>query len=295
MAKKIKITRKQIKQPDDFLSWSENAWNWIEDNTWQVTGIVLGVIVVFLLIQGGIYWAKGQGDSPRLALSAAMNTLYEPVVPEDESLVPGMARGFRSEREKQEVIANLFESIITDHPDTVEARLSVIYAARSYEKLEEYDKSIDYYNKFAESELSTMVPDLKESSLLGVARSYYSQGQFSKSLEYLNKIIESKSAFRLDAMILGARCHFKMNEEEKANEILGKLNSEFPEAWLSQPADFLAEYWTNRDEIIKEGQRIKEENLNKGEVVTGDTLAEDEDKTEDDVESETETGTTTPK
>ena len=75
MAKKIKMTRKQMKKPDEFLSWTEQVWDWSQEHLWEALGIVAGVIILVLVIQllGG--YLRGRGDTSAQDMGKALDGL----------------------------------------------------------------------------------------------------------------------------------------------------------------------------------------------------------------------------
>ena len=89
-----KYTRKQLKQPDKFITTSDKAWNLIKDHTRQVL-VMVGVAAVG--IAGAWVWtyfseSKGQDTTARL--THALKVYAKPVVdiktalPKDEDGVP---------------------------------------------------------------------------------------------------------------------------------------------------------------------------------------------------------------
>jgi tetratricopeptide (TPR) repeat protein len=252
MAKKIKISKKKIKKPDEFIGWSEKAWDWAEENIWIVAGALVGVAVLFILGQGLMFWIKSASESPKAALASAARILRAPVT-EDEALIPGLSEGYQSEKEKYEAAAASFKSLMEQYPDTVEGEMAMQYLAGVYEKLGENENAMIFYNKFLKSSVAEKEEALKHSALLGIARLNYKKGYYQQALEQFEQVAESDSAFKVDALVHMARCHFKIGDGDKAKEILLSVRSDYPDSWIAQDSDFLAKFWEEkREKEVKE-------------------------------------------
>jgi len=252
MAKKIKISKKKIKKPDEFIGWSEKAWDWAEENIWIVAGVLVGVAVLFILGQGLMFWMRSASDSPKAALASATRILRAPVNTGDESLIPGLSEGYQSEKEKYEAAAASFKSLMEEYPDTLEGEMAMQYLAGAYERLGENENAMIFYNKFLKSGVAMKEEALKHSALLGIARLNYKKGYYQQALERFEQVAESDSAFKIDALVQMARCHFKIGDGDKAKEILLSVRSDYPDSWIAQDSDFLAKFWEEKREKEKE-------------------------------------------
>ncbi len=253
MAKKIKISRKQLKKPDEFLTRSERAWDWAEEHVWEIAGAVAAVAVLFLLAQGVVYWLRQRAEEPKIAMAEALEIMKKPVMEGQEEIIPGIDAGFMSEDEKYEAAVHAFGVVIKEHPETVQSRLAFFYLGRAYENLGRYDEAISSYQSFLDTEIADRKSSLNHSAILGVGRSLYSLGKYDEALEKFELIIESDSAFKPEAMNYAARCYKEKNELEKAAVMLKRLKDEYRDHWIARPSDFLVKYWREHQTFDAQG------------------------------------------
>jgi tetratricopeptide (TPR) repeat protein len=248
MAKKIKISRKQMKQPDDFVSATEKLMEWAEENLLIVGGGVLLIIVVFLganFVKGSV---KKGSMKPANDLAAAMHVLDAEVktfgIDDGMPINPLAMITYSSEKEKYQAAIDKLEPVITNHKGSPEADMALLYLANSHEEIENYAKAADYYNQYANSELGKKrAVYYKHSGLLGSARCDFRLGNYKKSLETSTVIIESDSPFKEEALILASKANFENGNAEAAQKNLDTLKEEFPESWNTQVADYLITHW----------------------------------------------------
>jgi len=251
MAKKIKLTRKQMKRPDEFLSITEKAFEWAEDHAWHVGGIAVGVIALMLLVKLGAGSLDKRADVPRSAYAMAINTLERPVTPTDPGsmYLPDMtSEGFGSEEEKYQSAAEALDKVIEEYSSAVEGQMALLNLASIYEKTREYDKAISAYGRFLSSELAAKDESFKHLAWSGLARANFESREYQTALDYYNKIAERDSIIKSNAMIGAARCYNALGEKGRADEILAKAGEEVPDSWSAKPSNFLPDFWKRKEQ-----------------------------------------------
>jgi tetratricopeptide (TPR) repeat protein len=257
MAKKLKITRKQMKQPDDFLTRTEQVWDWAEKHTWQAVGILAGVAALFLLIQAGGALLRSSGDTPSNDLGNAIQTLKAPIA--QDQTIPGQnGSSFQSDKEKYGAALEPLNELISKYPETTEGQMALLYMAQAKAKLGDNNSAMDSYKKFLSTKIAADEPVLKISALMGVAKTSFDAGQFQEALDYYNQVMASDSPMKPAAMMGAARCEYKLGHEDKAGETLAMTQKEFPDAWITQSSDFLPGYWKEKAEEKKAADLGKE-------------------------------------
>jgi len=246
MAKKIKLTRKQIKQPDEFIDKSEKLWDWAEENVNLLVLIIVGGILLLLLIRLGATGLSSRSDAPLDKLSEAISILEAPAGIESAMSMPGMSRGYATEQEKYESAANSFQAIVDEYGGTRQGSIAILYLANSKEKLASYDEAISLYQDYLDSKIASLEPSTAEAAKMGSARCNFLSGNYKQALENYSQLVESESFFKAEAMIGMARSRAMMGEFDKSSEVMAKLRSEFPKTWSAQPSDFLAKYWQEK-------------------------------------------------
>ncbi len=217
MAKK-KVTRKELlKGPDEFLTFSSKAVDFINTHQRQLRflGVVIAVIVIAYL--GGHMYLKFVNEKGQDAYNAAYNILTENMKP-------------NADPENLQESEELFAEVIDKHGLSKAARLA--FPQAGYVKFVEkkYDDAIVLYREF----LDKVSGDTGYESLtsLGLAACYEAKGDLKTAIETLKPIVEvPDDPFKETAMLSLARLYRLDNKPEKAKEIL----KEFVEKYETSP------------------------------------------------------------
>ena len=112
----------------------------------------------------------------------------------------------------------LIESALTEQP---EHEYIQFLAGRIYYSMEDYEKAKIYFIKSLEQN-----PDIETKNLLALC--YYQLGEYDKALNIFKALLE-KNSENISLLLNEAKCYEKMNETNKALEVLDKLTNIFPE------------------------------------------------------------------
>lgn len=112
----------------------------------------------------------------------------------------------------------LIESALTEQP---EHEYIQFLAGRIYYSMEDYEKAKIYFIKSLEQN-----PDIETKNLLALC--YYQLGEYDKALNIF-KALQEKNSENISLLLNEAKCYEKMNETNKALEVLDKLTDIFPE------------------------------------------------------------------
>ena len=186
MAKR-KYTRKQLKQPDKFLTTSDKAWNFIRDHTKQVM-VMLGVAVVG--IAAAWVWtafAETRAQKATGKLTYAMAVYSKPVValktalPKDEDGIPR----YKTKAKKLEASAKeLSKVVVGNSVGSLNVIATLIRAGVHYdggrytEAIKDYQKALD----------GTKNPHLQVIATEGLLYCYEGTKSLDKALEYVKKL-----------------------------------------------------------------------------------------------------------
>jgi tetratricopeptide (TPR) repeat protein len=256
MAKKIKLTRKQMKKPDEFLSWTEEAWEWMEENLAYAVGTLVGGIAIILLVQWGVRALLSNQDPSAGELTAAADVLNKPIIDKND---PRSFDGYQSEQQRAEAAADEFKGFIRQHPDTKYTDMAYLYLGRVYEDMRDWPNALDSYQKLSQSKFSQKDKQVQQSAIMGMARAEFGGRNFQAALDHYKKIMESDSIFKLDAMIGAARCDYELGNVDNAKKTLAKAKEEFPESYETQSVGFLPKYWAAAVEDEKKEAEAKKE------------------------------------
>jgi tetratricopeptide (TPR) repeat protein len=117
-----RLTRKQLKQPDEFITIVERLRDFVTNNLAQVTAAVI-VILVAAVIVAGVVWYERSRDS------AAGERLYQGLA----------ALNAREYAQAEELLA----SLARDEPDRRAGRLARLYLASAYAGMGDFGKARD--------------------------------------------------------------------------------------------------------------------------------------------------------
>lgn len=112
----------------------------------------------------------------------------------------------------------LIESALTEQP---EHEYIQFLAGRIYYSMEDYEKAKIYFIKSLEQN-----PDIETKNLLALC--YYQLGEYDKALNIFKALLE-KNSENISLLLNEAKCYEKMNETNKALEVLDQLTDIFPE------------------------------------------------------------------
>lgn len=195
MAKR-KYTRKQLRQPDEFISFSMKAWGVVRDNALRV----IIMLVVAALIVAGVwtwtYFSDAKAAKATGVLAKAFEIYNQTVVKMETKLPPsedGIPR-FKTQKAKLEAAEKEFTTAVERSHGTLKGLALLMRAGVRYE-LGRHDKALEDYNQY-----------------LGHA--------------------ENK-AFRYNAQEGVGYCHEARKEWDKALEAFRKLGGEGERKWVA--------------------------------------------------------------
>ncbi len=217
MAKKKRITRKQLlKEPDEFLTFSARAIQFVANNRQPVFGVAIGAVVAVLAFSGFRYFSNlserrayamfEQGRSHYLADISGRKT--------------SLSREQASEK---------FEEVLSKYPSTDAGRLSLIVYADMCYQAGDHQKAIELYERAlkafsGESVMQVLIWN-------GLAYAYEAKGAYEPAAEYFQKITEVQGNFmKGDAYYDLARMMEALNHEDRALEAYKKVAEAYPES-----------------------------------------------------------------
>lgn len=243
MAKKIKLSRKQIKQPDEFLSWSEQAWDWASQNVYYLLGGIAAFLVLFIGIQLVVSMVQKGSNKPAGMLGDALEIMRAPVIPADQAPPFGLPRYYNSEAERLDAVAKAMSELNNKYGSSPEGQIALLYMGETWERMRDYPKAAEYYQKFLATKVASEKAYLKLGGTLGLGRCLYEQKKFDEALAKFEEVIQANAEFKDTAMIAAARTWVAKGDQAKADEILAKAREEFPGSEATSTAGFLTGFW----------------------------------------------------
>ena len=206
MAKKIKITRKELlKEPDQFLSSTDKAMLFFKQNRSSVIGGVLGIMLLGLSYLGYQNYEKSQ--------TMKFESLYfkmEQIAENSE---------IKSEKLQEKLIE--IRDQIDEGPHRNRASL---FLADIYFQYEDFDKAKSIYE-----EVRNQSSGLNhEMAAVNLAYTYEAMGNLKKAIDLYKLTINSNSNFPLFQVYWSlARCHENNNDTSSALLILREMQIKF--------------------------------------------------------------------
>jgi tetratricopeptide (TPR) repeat protein len=144
-----KVSRKDLKEPDEFLSFTARAFSWLNE---QKVILIIGVAAVGLVIIGSYIWqwyAESREKKASVAFIEAKEILAAPVIPKIEGMENAVIEGsYPSDEEKYKAAIKELEKVTQEHSSSSTSILAIYFIGESYLRLGEYDKAIEKLKEY---------------------------------------------------------------------------------------------------------------------------------------------------
>lgn len=213
-----RITRKQLKQSDEFVSTMDTVLQWLGDNWRPIAGAIAGVAAVAVIWWLVGLWQHARSEDASYALQHAVKT-FEGSETTGQLEPAGDAAAAEAE----------FLQVIEHHGSTPQADMARVYLARIHFDRGEIDEARDLLVGIAERRRDDMVGRLATLDLIHLR---IASGQ------------ATEVAVELEAMVVGAdprlprdvalyelgQLYLAEQDPDQAREYFQKLMDEFPES-----------------------------------------------------------------
>jgi tetratricopeptide (TPR) repeat protein len=225
MAATKKISRKEIKQPDEFLTLSARGIEFAKQHTRE---LIIGAACVLAI--GLLFWAASARSEKRETkashmLAQALALLNpEPGETQSGQAAPGEVR---ADAENQAKAVALLQDVV-DHYKRTEAAgpARILLGQHDYDS-GNYDAAIDCYQDFLK--MRNRKPELTAMAYEGLGYSYEAKGDFSQALSNYENVKETHLANVQGWAYLGmARCYEKLGELQKAVDTYRTFLADYP-------------------------------------------------------------------
>jgi tetratricopeptide (TPR) repeat protein len=206
MAAGKKITKKQLKEPDEFITFTDQAFHFVVNHGRQfmIGGIVVLVVVLSLVLFR--FWENKKEGEANQKLSLALETLEAAISPFPQA-TPANTRGALEK----------LDELTKDFPRTYAGKLALLYKGSLLLKTGQFDEAIQAFEDF----LSKMGKE-KAYSLLaldGLGFAYEGKKDYEKAIEKYKQIITTDEKFESgEAYLKIGRCYEKLGKSKEALE-----------------------------------------------------------------------------
>lgn len=202
MAKKVKVTPKELKKPDRFREFIAKAIIITSENHRKIL-IVFGAILI--VIAGALI---GVIINERYGLAA--NSLFSEAMASYQ-------------KENYEEALNKFISLKKEYPRADISKIALFYAALINYNTENYDEAINLLNDFLKSGVKD--PMLNDAAYLTLGTASFDNGNLQQAIDYLSKLDKEKNPYRNQAKLHIAFSLEKLGKSSEAEAIYKQLQN----------------------------------------------------------------------
>ncbi len=206
MVRTKKIIKKKLKEPDEFISFTEKAYHFIVHHSKFITG---GVILILILILTFFFyqnWEKKKEEKANQMFVIAIE-LYQTVnAPSREATL----------QDYQKALSK-FDEIISKFPGTLSGKWSLLYKGNLHLRSGETDEAIKAYEAFLHKMGKEKL--YRSFALEGLGYAYEGKKDYERAIHTYQKILELNEEFQTGPAYLGlGRCYEKLGKNKEAME-----------------------------------------------------------------------------
>lgn len=226
MAATKKITRKEIKQPDEFLTLSARAFEFAQSHTREIISGVAFALVLGLLIWAGIaYWNKKEAKAADLVAQA--QSLLHPM-PKEAAEGQAVSEEAQADPESAAKALVLLKDVVENYKRTDACGVARILLGQRYYESADYDAAIDTYKGLLKKRNRKL--ELTAMAREGLAYCYEAKGEFSQALNSYEELSRASVGDVQGWAYAGmARCYEKLGEFQKAIDSYRTLLADHPQ------------------------------------------------------------------
>jgi len=242
MAKKIKVSRKKIKKPDEFITTTDRVIKYLIANK-NLGYAIIGAVVLVVLVLGLLnYSIKSRKHNQGVLLAEVSTILKTPLITElNEDEIARGAKFYSSSEERNESAIAKLNEIAKRFSGSGTGLYARYQLAGLYLEKGDADQAIASYQDCLDQLKKRNLTNhsLEYSAYLGMAKAYFLKQEYEKASEFYQKIINSKPSpepYLAEAMLGEARAFIKLGDFDQAGELINQLNSKYPGSVYSQLA-----------------------------------------------------------
>ena len=215
MAKKKKSRKELFKGPDEFVTFSSRAADFISTHLNQLKYLGYTVVVIAVGYFAIQIWMGQVNEKGQTAYNAAADDMRNWMMKPDPDIADMKKSG------------ELFSEVLEKHSMSNAARLALPLAAHVKFLEKDYPEAIKQYGDFLDEFSGD--PLYESLARLALASCYEAEGELKTAIETLNPLVEdaSGSTFRQTAMWNLARLYRLDNSPEKEEQILKDFVEEY--------------------------------------------------------------------
>jgi tetratricopeptide (TPR) repeat protein len=212
MPRKIKVQRKDVTEPDEFISTTSRATVYVRNNYRVLIPVAGAVLVLVLITVIWSYYRAGRERSAREVFNQAV-ALYQ---------TEGRGKAEQPSDQTYREALTRFTALADSYGSTTAGMAALFYLGESSYHLRDYDKAIEYYNRF----ISRSRPGsyLRCFAYEGLGYCYEEKQDYAKAVDFYKRALAEPSPAVPD-LLYGAvaRCYDALNDKANALEYYKKI------------------------------------------------------------------------
>ena len=215
MVKGKKITKRQLKEPDEFVSFTEKAFTFVTQYSKRIGLVAIAFLIVIVALAVFQMGERKKNEEAAKSFGIAL-AMYErgaaqPIEPSDS---PGTSGS--SSQDLKEVLKK-FDEIIAKYPRTSLGKLSLLYRGNILSMEGAYDEAIKAYLAFSEKAGSEKL--YRSLAWEGLGHAYEGKKDYVKALEAYQRILEKGEGYQIaEAHLSIGYCYEKSGKSKEAIE-----------------------------------------------------------------------------
>jgi len=228
MATAKKVSRKELKQPDEFVSFWVRVIGYAQQHAREIIIGIASVVVLSLLIWAWTaYAAKKETTASRMVAQA--QSLWKPSSPGGVAEQAGIGiDGPGKDPEAENRAREILEDVVDNYGRTSACPVARILLGQIYYEKGDYDKAIGTYEEVLKGK--NRKPELTALAWEGLAYSHEAKEDFTEALGCYRELTQMTLTNVQGWAYMGqARCYEKLKEYEKALDAYRTLLAEQPQ------------------------------------------------------------------
>jgi tetratricopeptide (TPR) repeat protein len=217
VAKRRRIAKKKLREPDEFISTTARMLSWTVEN---LKLILIGIIIGALVAVSLVFWRIRTRNREIEAFNSFYRASEMLMSAEDPS-----SKGY------QEAIDEL-ERIKREYPHTDASQLAQLQLGQGLLNLKQYEKAVETYRTFLDNDPREGLYRLLALQNLGYA--YEGQGDYQKALDSFQSLVAKGESFLQPWGYLNvSRCYEKLGKREEALKTYRIFLEKFPDSAMA--------------------------------------------------------------
>jgi len=225
------MDKKELKKPDEFLTWGARATQFASENAALVLG---GTIVCVVLIASFFFWLQRR-DAREVEAAGALYRAEKLMEAQQDPALAGFRMPAFNKPKPEDVKAAIekLEEVAREYPRTKAALRAKAKIGDAYVELEQWDDAITAYQGAVGG-----TPVERYYALNGLAHAYERKESFDDAASTYRRIVDDPNGFGRDIAALDlARSLERAGKKDAAIQVLTKFTSDFPDSRLKSEAE----------------------------------------------------------